>query len=187
MAKELSIISNAIEADDPPFFVAYVHGPGGIGKSRLIHAAINRINPEINRYLMDCRQIEPTPQGFQIALGSALEIQISEPDFETVVNCLAEQNHRAVLALDIKRTYMELRPSLRRIYYPIIDLATFEPILFPLGFRALEKNRVSLGETTYHTLMNDFGPSSIDGWLAKIIGQELKGIPGKWQLFAAEP
>jgi class 3 adenylate cyclase len=74
--------------------------------------------------------------------------------------------------LDIERTYMELRPSLRRIYYPVIDLATFEPILFPLGFGALEK-KITLGETTYHTLMNDFGPSSIDGWLAKIIGQEL--------------
>ena len=82
--KELSLLSNAIEADDPPFFVAYVHGPGGIGKSRLIHAAIERLSPKINRYVMDCREIEPTPLGFQIALGAALEVPESEPDLATV-------------------------------------------------------------------------------------------------------
>jgi len=32
---------------------------------------------------------------------------------------------------------------------------------------------VKIGKITYHTLMNDFGPSSIDGWLARLIGAEL--------------
>jgi class 3 adenylate cyclase len=32
---------------------------------------------------------------------------------------------------------------------------------------------ITLGGITYHTLMNDFGPSSIDGWLANLIGAEL--------------
>jgi hypothetical protein len=75
---ELSILTNTIESADLPFMVAFVHGPGGIGKSRLLHAAIDRISPEINSYVMDCRQVEPTPQGFQIALGAALEVQESE-------------------------------------------------------------------------------------------------------------
>jgi class 3 adenylate cyclase len=75
--------------------------------------------------------------------------------------------------LDTKRVYMELRPSLRRIYCPVIDLSTFESILSPLGFTALEMASVTLGGNTYHTLMNDFGPSSIDGWLANLIGAEL--------------
>jgi class 3 adenylate cyclase len=75
--------------------------------------------------------------------------------------------------LDIKRVYMELRPSLRRTYYPVNDLSIFEPILFPLGFTSLETASVTIDGITYHTLMNDFGPSSVDGWLAKIVGQEL--------------
>jgi hypothetical protein len=58
---------------------------------------------------------------------------------------------------------MELRPGLRRIYCAVVDLPTLEPILFPLGFTPLEKFNVTIGGTTYHTLMNDFGPSSIDG------------------------
>lgn len=75
--------------------------------------------------------------------------------------------------LDIKRVYMELRPSLRRIYFPVRNLSIFESILFPLGFTSIESANVITDGITYHTLMNDFGPSSVDGWLAKIVGQEL--------------
>ena len=116
--KELSIILNAIEANDPPFFVAYVHGPGGIGKSRFIHAAMDRINPAINRYVMDCRQIEPTPKGFQLALEAALKVEESEPDFETVVNCLAEKEQRSVLALDTYETFGLMDTWLRQEFLP---------------------------------------------------------------------
>jgi class 3 adenylate cyclase len=75
--------------------------------------------------------------------------------------------------LDIKRTYMELRPSLRRIYFPVKELSTFEPILFPLGFVSLDKANRMVGGINYHTLMNDFGPASVDGWLSTIVGAEL--------------
>jgi class 3 adenylate cyclase len=75
--------------------------------------------------------------------------------------------------LDVKRVYMELRPSLKRIYCPVKDLSIFKPILFPLGFTTLQTAKVTSDGIPYHTLMNDFGPSSADGWLAKIIGQEL--------------
>ena len=75
--------------------------------------------------------------------------------------------------LDVKRTYMEMRPSLRRIYCPVKDLSIFEPILFPLGFTSIGSASVSVDGICYQTIMNDFGPSSVDGWLAKILGQEL--------------
>lgn len=44
--------------------------------------------------------------------------------------------------LDMKRAYMELRPSLRRVYSTVMHLPTFEPILFPLGFAPLEAANV---------------------------------------------
>jgi class 3 adenylate cyclase len=53
------------------------------------------------------------------------------------------------------------------------DISIFEPILFPLGFGSLEEANVVVNGVTYYTLMNDFGPSSVDGWLAKVIGAEL--------------
>ncbi len=84
--------------------------------------------------------------------------------------------HSPVLAacwLDIKRTYMELRPSLRRLYWTVKDPAPFLPMLGPLGFAPLEEANVVIGETTYYTALLDFGPSSVDGWLRRLISAEL--------------
>jgi class 3 adenylate cyclase len=75
--------------------------------------------------------------------------------------------------LDVKRTYMDLRPNLRRLYGTVIDPLPFLPMLAPLGFTPLEETDVVLDNTTYHTAMLDFGPSSVDGWLSNLIGAEL--------------
>lgn len=74
--------------------------------------------------------------------------------------------------LDIKRVYMELRPELRRIYATVRDLATYAPILTPLGFAPLA-DAVQLDDVTYHSAVLDFGPSSVDGWLATLAAREL--------------
>jgi class 3 adenylate cyclase len=46
-------------------------------------------------------------------------------------------------------------------------------MLGPLGFVPLEEANVVLGGVTYHTTLLDFGPSSVDGWLSRLIGAEL--------------
>jgi class 3 adenylate cyclase len=75
--------------------------------------------------------------------------------------------------LDIKRTYMELRPDLRRQYTTVVDLPTYAPIVTPHGFVPLEQANVTLGGITYCSALLDFGPGSVDGWLTKLIGAEL--------------
>jgi len=75
--------------------------------------------------------------------------------------------------LDIKRSYMALRPGLRRVYATVRDLATFAPIVSRLRFRALEGAEVELDGVTYHSALLDFGPSSLDGWLADLVAEEL--------------
>jgi hypothetical protein len=75
--------------------------------------------------------------------------------------------------LDIKRTYMEMRPRLRRVYLPVIDLPTYAPVALELGFRPIEEAFCELDEVVYHTAMLDFGPASVDGWLARIVAAEL--------------
>jgi class 3 adenylate cyclase len=75
--------------------------------------------------------------------------------------------------LDIKRAYMVLRPSLRRMYTTIIDMETYGPVAGPLGFAPLEGAHVSLDGEIYHTVLLDFGPSSVDGWIASVVGTEL--------------
>jgi DNA-binding response OmpR family regulator len=79
---------------------------------------------------------------------------------------------QAACWLDIKRLYMELRPELRRLYTTVRDIATYAPIIAPLGFVALP-DAVQLDGVGYHTIMLDFGPSSVDGWLTKLAAREL--------------
>jgi len=81
--------------------------------------------------------------------------------------------------LDIKRTYMELRPSLRRLYTVVTDLATYAPIVTPLYFVPLPAANVVWEGITYHSALLDFGPLSVDGWIAAIVGAELGVRPAK--------
>ena len=75
--------------------------------------------------------------------------------------------------IDVKRTYMELRPNLKRLYTTVIDLETWGPIVTPLGFRLLEHGEDVIGDLKYYSAVLDFGPESVDGWLKKLIGIEL--------------
>lgn len=77
------------------------------------------------------------------------------------------------MMLDIKRTYMELRPALRRFYIAHQDVATMAPILSTLGFRTIPEAFVSLDGRAYETFMLDFGPASVDGWLTRLAGSAL--------------
>ena len=79
---------------------------------------------------------------------------------------------QAAAWLDIKRVYMELRPELRRIYTTVRDLATYAPMVTPLGFVPLPE-AVRLDGVAYHSAVLDFGPSSVDGWLARLAAREL--------------
>jgi Transcriptional regulatory protein, C terminal/AAA ATPase domain len=78
---------------------------------------------------------------------------------------------QAALWLDCKRTYMELRPALRRLYTVVRDPAPYLPVLLELGFVPFEP--VDIGGTTFHPACLDFGPGSVDGWLAGLAAREL--------------
>jgi class 3 adenylate cyclase len=68
---------------------------------------------------------------------------------------------------------MEFRPSLRRLYTTVTDLETYAPIVIPLAFAPVTEANVEIGGITYHTAVLDFGPSSVDGWLANLCEAEL--------------
>jgi hypothetical protein len=80
---------------------------------------------------------------------------------------------QARLWLDVKRVYLELRPHLRRLYLPVPDVDRALTVLAPLGFAALAGAPIQIGEDAHWTLVNDFGPGSIDGWLSEVVGREL--------------
>jgi hypothetical protein len=80
---------------------------------------------------------------------------------------------RAPLWLDVKRLYLELRPNLRRLYTTVPDVDGALSVLSALGFVALPGPPVHIGRDAHWTLVNDFGPGSIDGWLSEVVGREL--------------
>lgn len=81
----------------------------------------------------------------------------------------------AALWLDVKRLYVELRPRLRRVYSSLGEpaLDVFGPAMTTLGFRYLSAALPVIDTYTFHPLMLDFGPSSVDGWLSWVIASEL--------------
>ena len=85
---------------------------------------------------------------------------------------------QAACWLDVKRTYMALRPALRRMYVVVHDVPTYWPVVERLGFRPIAERGVDLGGVEYASVALDFGPGSVDGWLGDLVGAEL-GVSGE--------
>lgn len=77
--------------------------------------------------------------------------------------------------LDVKRAYMQLRPNLRRIYTVVEEPTIYLPVVLRLGFRPVgaEDGIATLGDRTFTSVVLDFGPDSVDGWLAGLVAAEL--------------
>jgi len=93
---------------------------------------------------------------------------------------------QAACWLDVKRTYMAMRPALRRMYVTVRDPATYATVVERLGFRPLPAAHtrggqldrepappVAIGDEAYSSVVLDFGAGSVDGWLARLVALEL--------------
>jgi hypothetical protein len=80
---------------------------------------------------------------------------------------------QAACWLDVKRAYMALRPALRRMYVVVHDVTTYWPVVEQLGFRPITEAPVTLDGVGYTSVALDFGPGSVDGWLAGLVADEL--------------
>jgi hypothetical protein len=108
--------------------------------------------------------VNPLPKG-QVALGLRrwLDAEVGEGPCATQAACW----------LDVKRTYMALRPALRRMYVVVQDVPTYWPVVEKLGFRPLPDSGAMLDGSEYASVVLDFGPGSVDGWLATLVADEL--------------
>jgi DNA-binding winged helix-turn-helix (wHTH) protein len=84
---------------------------------------------------------------------------------------------QAACWLDMKRSYMEMRPQIRRVYLTLRDLRPYAQVAERLGFQPIESAEAQVDGQRYQTAMLDFGPLSIDGWLAGLVAGEL-GVAG---------
>jgi Transcriptional regulatory protein, C terminal/AAA ATPase domain len=80
---------------------------------------------------------------------------------------------QAACWLDVKRAYMALRPALRRMYVVVQEVPTYWPVVEKLGFRPLADGSAVLDGAEYASVVLDFGPGSVDGWLASLVAGEL--------------
>lgn len=108
----------------------------------------------------------PPPRG-QLVLGYRRWLDLEHGEMPCAT--------QAASWLDVKRTYMLLRPKLRRMFTVVQDPAPYLPVILKLGFRPLGETDVhaEVGDRTYTSVGLDFGPESVDGWLAGLVAAEL--------------
>lgn len=87
----------------------------------------------------------------------------------------ANSGSRGAFGVEVKRTYMEMRPGLRYIYLAGVDVQNFD-WCDPLGFEELPRFAQEMDGRTYRTFRLDMGPGSVDAWLGRVVADEL-GIP----------
>jgi Transcriptional regulatory protein, C terminal/AAA ATPase domain len=126
-----------------------------------IPATIRQADPAVRAWCEHLRANPVAPGEIVLVLRRWLDRDSGEAPSPT----------QAALWLDIKRTYMELRPALRRLYMVMRNPAPYPPVMVELGFVPFEP--IDVGGTTFHPAWLDFGPGSVDGWLAGLAAREL--------------
>ncbi len=80
---------------------------------------------------------------------------------------------QAALWHDLQRLLVELRPQLRRLYLTVDHPDALNQILARMLGELIPDGQVEIGGTAYQGMYVDFGPASVDGWLARMVGDEL--------------
>lgn len=95
---------------------------------------------------------------------------------------LGTSPEQAALILHLKRHYLELRPHLRRLYSEISPDVDFGSFLRPAGFRVVPTHPVRWGGREHRTVVLDFGPESVDGWLGRLVAAAVRepSTPAVW-------
>ena len=112
---EQALFESAISADDLPFNVLHVYGPGGVGKTSLLRqfAEISQSHGAA-AYSIDARNTEPAPDSFLAALSMAMG---SNPA-ESPADVLAQRKARAVILVDTFEKLSPLEDWLRDGFLP---------------------------------------------------------------------
>ena len=102
---EVELFHSALTADEPPFVVLHIYGPGGIGKTTLLRE-FERMTAENGRATLrlDGRHLDPSPTNFLLALESVISKQISVNSKPTTGQRLSIANNSVLFILDFRQT-----------------------------------------------------------------------------------
>jgi DNA-binding CsgD family transcriptional regulator len=79
----------------------------------------------------------------------------------------------AAVVTDLKRTYLQLRATLRRVYTVVTDWPAAAPVLRVMGFDLLTE--VPVGGRRFALACLDFGPGGVDAWIGHHVLAEHAG------------
>jgi DNA-binding CsgD family transcriptional regulator len=79
----------------------------------------------------------------------------------------------ATTVVDLKRTYLQRRATLRRVYTVVVDWPGAAPVLRPMGFDLLTD--VTVGDRRFALACLDFGPGGVDAWIGRHVLAEHAG------------
>jgi hypothetical protein len=114
-AVERELFCSALRAEELPFVVFYLFGPGGVGKSTLLRefAALAGQHGASAVYL-DSRNIDPAPETFLSALQQGLQVD----DPQLIIPTLAARRERTVLLFDTAELLTPIDGWLRENFLP---------------------------------------------------------------------
>jgi hypothetical protein len=114
-AAELTLFESALLAEQLPFFVLYVHGPGGVGKTSLL-SQFARLAGEVEApaYSLDARNVEPTPEAFMAGLCLAMGVDPTA----SPADALAARPGRHIIFVDTYELLAPLENWLRDAFLP---------------------------------------------------------------------
>ena len=116
--KEIKGFKELVKSKQTEYYVCFVHGIGGIGKTSMVKELISSLDKKITSVFMDCREIEPTENGFLSVLGSEIKIKGSRISLPQVVKKLEKIKDRTVLVLDTYETFGLMDTWLRKVFIP---------------------------------------------------------------------
>lgn len=173
-AAELELFRQALLAEEAPFAVLYLFGPGDVGKTTLLREYA-RLAAEQGRpvYRLDGRDVDPSPQGFLLALSQAIGPETPPLSLKT----LAELPP-AVLLLDTYERLAALDGWLREVFFPAFRLEQAPAVIRLLVERFVQdtptpRHRQALEVCAHARVMTE-------ALLAAGLGQEYAGDLFRW-------
>lgn len=112
---ELKLFEDALTSEEPPFYMLFVYGPGGVGKSSLL-GQFARLCAEhrVNAYAIDARNIEALPDAFLAALALAMGLSPGASPVEAMLT----GGGRHVILIDTYELLAPLDGWLRDVFLP---------------------------------------------------------------------
>jgi hypothetical protein len=112
---ELAIMQSALASETLPFQTLYIYGPGGIGKTALLHQLTDLcLQKGVPATYLDARHVEPAPKSFSGAVAEAMGLPAGAASLDGV----AIPGGRHVLLVDTYESLGALDTWIRDVFLP---------------------------------------------------------------------